>query len=417
MENVNVFSASPGMILVRDVVNRDGRRLFDRGTALTQKQIRILKMWGIHEIMVAPHSPPADPGTAAPGTAGGGNSAEVARFLERHFQDNDLSDPVVREVIQQCRRRFEADGELFAGSLEEHKDRDKPVRPGNKTAGPPESIDLDALLKTDLKLPSLPTIFFEISSASKNPRFSGKDIADIVSKDPSLSATLLRIINSAFYGFQEPVESLAYAAMALGSRQVCSLALGVTVINYFKGMPSGIINMESFWRHSLACGITAQALASHVSDVDGDRLFIGGLLHDIGKLVFYSAFPQTSVTAFAQAGRLGLMLYQVEPKYFGMTHARFGAKLAEKWKFSPEIAALIHFHHDNFRETPSKEAAVVHFSNWLVNALTIGSAGDTALPRLNTRAWDTLEVSPGVLAHVVRQVDRQTREAIRFFYA
>lgn len=405
MELINVFNAAPGMILARDTVNRDGRHLFDKGISLTPAQIRILKMWGVHEIAV-------DDIGITPGAAPPAPSREITRFLNRHFKNNDVSNPVIRVVLQECRRRFEADAALFAESQENEISPGKP----KDNHVPEKPVDVNALLESDLKLPSLPTIFFEINAASQNPRFSGKDIADIVSKDPSLSATLLRIINSAFYGFSEPVESLPYAAMALGSRQVCFLALGITVINYFKGMPSGSINMDSFWRHSVACGITAQTLASHVKGVNGERLFIGGLLHDIGRLVFYSAYPDASVTAFAQTGKLKLMLYQVEPKYFGVTHARFGALLAKKWNFSLDIAKLVAHHHDNFKAKPDREVAAVYFANWLVNALRIGSAGDLYLPKLNMAAWQALEFSPSGLAHVIRQVDRQTTEAVRFFY-
>lgn len=404
METISVFKAIPGMVLGREVVNRDGRHLFDKGRTLSAKEIRILKMWGILEITVEPSAGDDRQEPEA--------ESEVDGFLKHHFRGNDLKNPIIQSVVDACRHRFETDASEFKSCLESRKAA-MPV------SGSPKKLtrgDLESLLGDNMKLPSLPTIFSEINAASLNPKFTGKDIAGIVSKDPSLSATLLRIINSAYYGFSKPVESLAYAAMALGSSQVCSLALGITVINHFKGMPEGLINMESFWRHSIACGITARTLATHIKSVNGERVFIGGLLHDIGRLIYFNTYPDESAACVAQAAKLKLMLYQVEPRFFSMDHAEFGGLLAEKWQFSKEISRLIQHHHDAFKTLPPKEIAVVYFANWLVNAMGIGSSGDVALPRLNPLAWKALGIPQSALAHVIRQVDRQILEAIQFFY-
>jgi len=275
--------------------------------------------------------------------------------------------------------------------------------------------DIHHLLNDRLKLPALPTIFSEINEAIQNPRCSGKDIADIVSKDPSLSATLLKIVNSAYFGFSEKVESLKFAAMALGTRQVGSLALGITVVNYFKGISDKRINMQSFWRHSIACAITAKTLAAHVNEVVSERVFIGGLLHDIGRLVLLTAFPDEYNLVLSKSQVPGLFLYQVEPIHFGYTHARFGGMLAETWNFSDGISQLILHHHDDFTSIPPLEIAVVYFSNWLVSAVGIGFSGENELPSLNMKAWKALMIPKSLLESIIKQVDRQVVETVKFF--
>ncbi len=423
MNLVNVFTAKPGMVLARSVKNKDGRHLMDAGTHLGENEIRILKMWGILEIMVQPGSGDAADTVGVPVGQPAGNSAgdkidesggKVNAFLAKWFRQNSLKDPVVREVIPLVKVWFESDPgafETLLGRLKASK-----VKQTKQRVVEGEDPDPSRLLADNVKLPALPQIYSEINAAVKNPKCSGKDIADIVSKDTGLSATLLKIVNSAYYGFPEKIDSLAYAGMALGTRQICSLAMGITVINYFKGMPGTVLDMEAFWRHSVGCGIMARNLATHIQGVNGERVFIGGLLHDMGRLVFLNHFPETSGRAMAQACKLSLSLHQVEHRYFQMDHADFGSQLAEAWNFSPKISALIRDHHMAFKEPPDKEVAIVYFANWMASALGIGFSGEVILPKLNKKAWDAMEISPSALVPVIRQMDRQITEAVRFFY-
>lgn len=405
MKMVTVFKATPGMVLARDVKNKEGRHLMDSGTVLGKKEIRILRMWGILEVAV---------GSGGAGTPDSvGQNPEISAFMVRWFSNNSLKKPVVKAIHDLCTEWFEGSPEGFSAL----QSRLRAFRARKKDAIAPGVEALpEALLFGEVKLPALPQIYSEITAAVNNPQCSGKDIADIVSKDTSLSATLLKIVNSAFYGSGEKVDSLHYAAMALGTRQICSLAMGITVINYFKGMPENLLDMEAFWHHSLGCGITARNLSSFVAGVNGDRVFIGGLLHDIGRLVFCSHFPEASGGALSKAAKLQLSLNKTEPMFFKMGHAEFGSRLAEMWRFSPEITSLIRNHHGEAGQELDREGAVVYMANWLTSALGIGFSGEIALPRLNTAAWETLGISPSALVPVVRQTERQLKEAIRFFY-
>jgi len=409
MIKIYVNKSKPGMVLSQDVINRDGRRLFLKNLKLTQKEIRTLKMWGILEIKIQSGSRKEDQPIAKGRLS---DNKKTREFIDNWFCNNDLQNPVVEAIYDICLNRFEENlfeetqvfGDKKAAGSSLIGKKIKPVK------------DIHLLLEDELTLPALPTIFSEINEAIKNPQCSGKDIAAIVSKDTSLSARLLKIVNSAYYGLSEKVESLNYAAMALGTRQVSSLALGITVIKYFKGVSDQRINMQSFWRHSIACGITAKMLATQVKGVVSERVFIGGLLHDIGRLVFLNVYPEEFNSLWDKSRRVGLFLYQVEPKYFGMSHAHFGSLLVKNWNFSDRISQLIHHHHDNFKTAPPKEEAIVYISNWLVNAIGIGAAGEKSLPHLNMNAWKVLAIPESALGVVIKQVDRQLAETVRFFY-
>lgn len=409
MKRISVDIISPGMVLAQDVTNREGRRLLPSDLTLTQKEIRILKMWGVPEVIVTDGAaerridePERNPEELKKAT----------RFLQGWFEKNNLRNPVIKTVYDICLDRYIKNEFHPCYVFDEEKDTKKVSAPVSI-----KSVDeIQALLNDDLKLPSLPTIFSEINEAVKNPKCSGKDIAGIVSKDPSLSATLLRIVNSAYYGLSERVESLNYAAMVLGTHQVSALALGITVINHFKGIENPNAHMESFWRHSVGTAIAAKTLASQVKGVSAERVFIGGMLHDIGWLVFLYTCPDECNLVFNKAQVLGLNLFQVEQKYFGINHAAFGSKMAEKWNFPEKLAKLIHHHHDRFKTIPEKEVALVYFANWLVDSIGIGFSGEKMMPALSMAAWKTLELPKSVLNSTVKQIDRQIAETIKFFY-
>ncbi|HCY88137.1 MAG TPA: hypothetical protein DHV36_23575 [Desulfobacteraceae bacterium] len=403
MNLVSVFTAKPGMVLAREVKNKDGRHLMDAGTTLGDKEIRILKMWGIPEVMVQPA-----PGAQQKTDTG---DAKLQAFLGRWFKKNPLKDPVAEAMYNITESWFSERPEVLL-SFQKRLRAAAGSRSGISSRGTADPL---SLLNGDLSLPALPQIYSEINTAVNDPKCSGKDIAEIVSKDTSLSATLLKIVNSAFYGRSEKIDSLTLAAMTLGTKEVCNLALGITVINHFKGMPETFLDMDAFWRHSVGCGIMARNLATHIPEVNGERVFIGGLLHDIGRLVLLNHFPEVFATALAQAAKLGLTLHQVEPKFFSLEHGEFGSMLADFWNLPAGITRLIRDHHAPLREAPDKEVAVVYFANWMVSALGIGFSGEITLPALSMGAWKALGISPGTLIPVVRQTERQLAETIRFF--
>ena len=407
MQMVNVFKAVPGMILAQSVKNKDGRHLMEKGTVLREKEIRILRMWGVLDVAVRTGSPGAGEVTEAI------RNPEISTFMDSWFGNNNPEKEPVKTLYELCGEWFESDPKAFARlqeRLEAFSRKKTETIPSGTFASP------EALLADTVKLPALPRIYSEITAAVNDPKCSGKEIAEIVSKDTGLSATLLKLVNSAFYAGTEKVDSLQYAAMALGTRQICSLAMGITVINHFKGLPESILDMSAFWRHSLGSAIAARNLAVHVPKVSQDRVFIGGLLHDMGRLIFCSYFPEAANAALSKAARLRLPLDKTEPMFFRMSHAEFGSRLAESWLFSPEVTALIRNHHADDGCEMDCESAVVYFANWLASALGIGFSGELVLPRLNTRVWELLGISSSAMIPVVRQTERQLKEAIRFFY-
>ena len=142
----------------------------------------------------------------------------------------------------------------------------------------------------DLVVPwaaSPPILYYQLREKLDDPNTSFEDLADIIKTDTAMSARLLKIVNSAFYGFDGKVDTLTHALNIVGTEQLTDLALAAIVTSKFQGIPRDLINMETFWMHSIGCGIAARKIARYVPGVEAEKMYLGGMLHDIGSLIFF----------------------------------------------------------------------------------------------------------------------------------
>ena len=150
---------------------------------------------------------------------------------------------------------------------------------------------------------------------------SAQAIGDVIGADPALSARLLRLANSPYYGIPSRVETISRAVTILGMKELYSLALTVSVISAFKDIPNQLVNMASFWRHSVTCGVIARTIAEIKGLSDRETLFVAGLLHYIGRLLLYQRAPAHAMGVLACARRSGSLLFQAEKEVMGLDHA------------------------------------------------------------------------------------------------
>jgi HD-like signal output (HDOD) protein len=150
---------------------------------------------------------------------------------------------------------------------------------------------IQELFQEETLIPSLPEIFYQLKQAIDDPESSFDEIGKIVGNDPGLTARLLKIVNSAFFGFPQQVETISQAIGIIGREQLSDLVISTVVMNQFNNIPQSSLNMESFWKHSIACGLSAQNLALAIGEANLERYFVAGLLHDIGRLVIGIELP------------------------------------------------------------------------------------------------------------------------------
>ena len=238
------------------------------------------------------------------------------------------------------------------------------------------------------ELPSLPSVYHRAREILDDPQGSIEALAQVVGTDSALTARILRVANSAFYGLPHRVDTVQRALAIIGLSETQAIILATSVISVFRDLPLGAVSMRSFWEHSIACGIAARAIARR-RGLDGpERFYLAGLLHDIGRLPLYVLEPLTMSSALqAHRERQGL-LYDIERHLLGTTHAEVGAALLIRWKIPTLYSdAAAHHHEPEMQHPVSMEASVTHVADIIANSLRIGTSGTRWLPRLEDDAW------------------------------
>jgi HD-like signal output (HDOD) protein len=274
------------------------------------------------------------------------------------------------------------------------------------------------LLKGYVEVSSLPMIHLRLEEAINNQNKSMSDIAKVIREDAGLTARLLRIVNSAFYNFPSKIETISQAVTIVGTQQLSALALATSVMKMFKGLPQNLVSMDSFWRHSIACGLAARAIGTFRRETKPERFFVAGMLHDIGRLIMYTKIPEPSREILDSAAKSQTLLYEQERMTLGFTHAVVGGILLQTWKLPTSLEEIVMYHHNPKAATRyPMETAMVHVADIIVHSMGLGSSGEVFIPPLDTEAWDKLGLSPSVLASVEEQVDRQYHDALQTMLA
>jgi HD-like signal output (HDOD) protein len=257
---------------------------------------------------------------------------------------------------------------------------------------------------------SPPTIYLRLNDEVNHPDSSLARVGTIISEDASLSARLLRLVNSSFYGFPQRIDTISQAVFLVGSRQVRDLALVTTLMNAFGGIPEELIDTEDFWLHSLACGTGSKCIASAMGKSDMERYFMLGVMHDIGRIVIFNALPEISVKMLQRADRETKSLTALEQEELGFTHADVGRSLAEHWKLPHVLQEVVSYHHRPGSSSHYPvETAIVHTADVLSHALQIGSSGEPAVPPLSKKAWERLGIPAFSIRPLMESIHRETK--------
>ncbi len=251
---------------------------------------------------------------------------------------------------------------------------------------------VERLNKREIVLPEIPAVVFELNEVIANPLSSADHIARVVNRSPSLTALLLKIVNSSFYGFPSKIDKVSHAVTLIGTREISGLALGISILSIFKNIPKEMIDMYSYLKHSLACGILSRILAAQKNFGQTEQLFVSGLLHDLGRLILYLYFTEESRNILSRARNSNKLLYEEEHDYLGCDHAQVGKQLMEQWKLPLILENNVLYHHKPSEAQQPIPAAIVHLADIIVNSLGIGSSGEKFVPPLDTAAWENLDL-------------------------
>jgi HD-like signal output (HDOD) protein len=413
---INVAELKPEMTAAQDVSNPDGRFLLAKGTTLSEKHLRTLRMWGVIEVDVEGISA-ADAANEAIAHIDPENVTMAEKLVAKRFQFTDREYPPLDALFHICAKRK---AELIAKGLDVTPPpipamSKTPAKFNSASKKEPVKIESFKTIAQNINLPSLPMIYGQINEITKKPSSSAKDIGRIISNDTSLSARLLRLVNSTFYGFPSTIDTLSRAVTIVGVKQLSTLALGISIVKVFDDIPSELIDMRSFWEHSIACGIAARIIATFKKVANSERLFVAGLLHDIGRLLLYSHKPRLAQKALLAAQDGSHLVYEAEQEILGFDHTHLGGMLLNQWNLPLSLENDIRFHHAPTEAKDPKEAAIVHLADIIVTALELGSSGERHVPPLFTEAWEHLGLSPNIISLAINQIDFQLAETKQHF--
>ena len=273
------------------------------------------------------------------------------------------------------------------------------------------------LISEDEKIFSLPKIYFELQDALSNPDKTFQDIGDIISCDPALSARLLKIVNSPFFGFPSKIETISHAISIIGMSQLADLALATLVIYQFRGIPNSLFNMEKFWKHSMACGVAARSIAEFKGEANVERFYLAGILHDIGRLVIFKKEPALARDAFFMSKEKEENIFLSERELMGFDHADVGGELLKAWQLPPRLVEAVAYHHQpELAKQFPVEAAIIHTSDYIVHALQVGSDAEFSEPQLYPKSWEIIGLDPDDFEFMKDKVKRQYESIVSMFF-
>lgn len=405
MGMVDVDNLDVNMVLSEDVRDINSRLLLAKGQKIQSKHIRIFKIWGVTEVSVVGSKDRKKNGELDIEPNKLKRLTEETKFIFKHV---DLTHPAIKELFRIS---------LLHRSRQEKNTGDK-ITLIHRDETTDDSIgDVRKMISgKEIKLPEMPSTAFELNEIVQDPTASAHSIAEVVNKSPSLATLLLKIVNSSFYGFPSKINNISRAVTIIGTREITGLALGLSIMKAFKDIPKEVLDMSSFLKHSIACGIISRILAAKKNLPQTEQMFVSGLLHDIGRLVIYRYFPDQAMTLLSLAATSENLLYQQENTFLGRRgHAFIGKYLLREWNLPLELENNIFFHHNPSAAHDPVKAAIIHMADIMVNALSLGSSGERFVPFFDDKAWGNLDMSPSSFETIIQNAIHQLVPLESFF--
>lgn len=238
---------------------------------------------------------------------------------------------------------------------------------------------VDLIRNRKTKLPTLPVVVNNIIMTARSDRTSAKDLANFIVNDQAISARVLRIANSAYYGMSSKIDTVSRAIVVIGFKEITSLALGMGVFSALskKGADTPL-DMTELWKHSIGVGFAARKIAKKTRQIEDESAMLIGLLHDIGKIIFCLYFPNEYAEALKKMPDEQTSLHKTETECLGLDHAEIAYLLMKQWNFPADLVDPVRYHHK-----PSvcpiervNMAMTVNLANFICHRSGIGLSGN-----------------------------------------
>lgn len=398
------------MIPAQELRYKNGRLLADKGVPLTGEHIRALKIWGISKVHIQNGSddqPTLEPDSISEIDAQ--TLKRATRLTRPCFALNDLNHPAIQEMFDLTkynlaqaltdnpqftpvpvkRTQTRVHGEILFGKQQPESEFVEP-----------QTLDLHSVA-----LRPMPDVILKLQEALLDPKCSALRLADIVNENSGLANRLLKLMNTTFFGLPREIDNIFEAVTILGSNQFTMIVLAQTFRSIFKEISPPSLDMNKFWRHSMACAMAARIMGKIKGGINIERLFLAGLLHDIGKVILHDKFPQLMRQARKRTELGRKPLHIAEAETIGMDHADVGGMLLAEWKFPLLLEHAVRYHHQPSRSLHLVETAMVHTADVLVHAWAMDWNNPECVPPLNNHCWEVLNLEPAVLSSCIQQIE------------
>ena len=266
-------------------------------------------------------------------------------------------------------------------------------------------------------LVSLPDIYWRLKEILDSHDYSMQDVAQIIVYDPGLTARMLRIVNSAYFGFAAKIETVNHAISILGVQQIQDLVLATSIADALGDYECEHLDIRQFWLRSVYRAIAARNLAGVCNLMDGERMFVAGLLSGIGHLIMYQSIPVLVQQAQREANESGKALYLVERDVIGFDHGRVASVLMKNWKLPDSLVSVVENHLEPDPEAEYLlDTAIVHVAAKIADAFSEDRPLDEALVETNRHAWDATGLDIASCEAVNAEVAEQLNEVINMLF-
>ena len=274
----------------------------------------------------------------------------------------------------------------------------------------------EEIIASGVKLVTLPAVFNQVKKVVDDPHTTAMDLATVLSADPAMTARVLKLINSAFWGFSRQIDSLSRAVSLLGMIQVHDMVLATSVVETFDRIHPDRMDVARFWRASVFRALAATALARKGKLVDLGRVFTEALMSDLGHMVLYINVPELAAQASELVRDQPWELAQAERALIGCDWAQVGGALTDSWKLPPCFGTAIRHQNDpQAAGAHALEASLLHIAT-LLATLPGGAREDAAqISRIAPFAWQTVGLPADCLPEILAEVDAGVSSTARMF--
>ncbi len=253
---------------------------------------------------------------------------------------------------------------------------------------------LERLFSGNRQLPTLPVLFGELNKMLENPFTSNKKISELLIKDQAMVVKVLKLSNSALYSKRQEITNLSNAITFLGTQTLKNLILQISMVRLFASDEEGFpeFNPDVFWEHSLGTAYLTGILAKKLNLPPNEDYYLGGLLHDIGKLCIYQFYPQKFKEIVMKQLDENCLELVAEEAVLGVNHAEIGEYLAIQWNFKDIIVTGIKEHHNDHQETTDVLVAIIRIANMFALAAGLCFPWDKRVfDIVGDPSWDVLK--------------------------